>query len=300
MVYTEVRNTDGKKRFYRVYTYRKKGNVVHRTIYLGTDLSQKQREQREREADVHLIHPLQALLSTRELRMLSAIRKKHLGKSPATLDNRYEAFASEFTYDSTGIEGNTLTLPETAAVLFEGATPAKSLREVYEVINHKRALDYLLAHHGDVTKALLCRLQRLVTENTLRQELRAQAGRYRTVPVFIRGASVTPPPARLVAKEMRSLLAWYGKNKSKLHPVVVAAYFHAAFEAIHPFVDGNGRAGRLALNLMLHRKGYPMVSIPRTQKVRYFNALAHAQIDGDFRPLITLLIERLKNSDKSV
>jgi len=300
MVYTEVRIVKGRKQYYRVYTYRKKGKVVHSAKYLGSDLTKKLLKRREKKVDLLLRHPLQSLLSNHEIALLDKIKKEHQRKHPATFENRYEAFTAEFTYDSTGIEGNTLTLPETAAVLFEGASPTKSLREVYEVINHKKAFDYLLGYKGDVTKAFLCKLQKTVTENTLRPEAKNQAGKYRTVPVFIRGGRITPPPASEVPKEMRSLLAWYGKNKKKLHPAIVATYFHAALEAIHPFVDGNGRAGRLALNLMLHKQGYPMITIQRTQKVRYWDILGKAQADGNFRPLVELLIERLKDSEKSI
>jgi len=299
MVYTEVRKVGAKKKFYRVYTYRKNGKVVHIRKYLGSELSPDALKKKELRADRQLTSPLNTILSRQELDILEQIKQHHQAKHSATFENRYEAFTAEFTYDSTGIEGNTLTLRETAAVLFEGATPAKSLREVYEVLNHKKAFDYILEYKGDITKDFLCSLQKIVTENTLKQEVADQAGKYRTVPVFIRGAKITPPPAEQVPKEMRSLIMWHGKNKKKLHPVILTAYFHAAFEAIHPFVDGNGRAGRLVLNFMLHRNGYPMLSIPREQRLHYFETLAKAQ-KNNLKPFVKLLIRLLKNTEKSI
>ena len=299
MVYTETRGAGRIRKHYRVYTYRKDGKVVHRRVYLGAGISGKELRRREKLADARLIHPLNALLTGNERALLSEIRGKHLAKHPATFENRYEVFASEFTHDSTGIEGNTLTLRETAAVLFEGASPSKSLREVYEVLNHKKAFDYILNYKGGVTKGFLCELQRIVTENTLKHAIAGQAGRYRDVPVFIRGADITPPPAEIVPHEMKSLLSWYGKNRKKLHPVVLAAYLHSAFEAIHPFADGNGRTGRLLLNFVLHRNGYPMVSIPRSQRIMYFGVLAAAQ-KGNLKPFIGFLIRLLKRTEKSI
>lgn len=300
MVYTEVRRVGARKKYYRVYTYRKGGKVAHRRIFLGTDLGVGLRKGRERAADLKLQNPLDRLLSGKDMASLAAIKRAHQAKPVSTLENRYEAFLSDFTYDSAGIEGNTLTLRETAAVLFEGATPAKSLREVYEVLNHRRAFDCMLEHSGGLNKRFLCKLQKIVTENTLKPEQASEAGRYRTVQVFIRGARVTPPPPGRVAKEMRSLLAWYGKNKAKLHPVVLAAYFHSGFEAIHPFSDGNGRAGRLFLNFILRSHGYPMVTIPRSQRTYYFSVLAKAQVGGNLKPFVQYLARLLSKSEKSV
>ncbi len=299
MVYTEVRKVGAKTKYYRVYTYRKNDKVVHLRKYLGTDLPKETLRKEERGADKKLTSPLNQLLSEQERTLLERIKQNHQAKHPSTFVNRYEAFVSDFTYDSTGIEGNTLTLRETAAVLFEGATPSKSLREVYEVLNHKKAFDYILQYKGDVTKEFLCEIQRIITENTLKPEAVNQSGIYRTVQVFIRGAEVTPPPAELVPSEMRRLLMWYAKNRMKIHPVVLAAYAHSAFEAIHPFVDGNGRTGRLLLNFILHKNGCPMISIPRTQRIRYFKTLAQAQ-KNNLRPFVSFILQLLKQSEKSI
>ena len=125
MVYTEVRKQGEKRKYYRVYTYRKNGKVIHIRKYLGSDLSQNELKTKEHKADIQLTSPLNALLSKQERTALEQIRQQHKAKHLATFENRYDAFVAEFTYDSTGIEGNTLTLRETAAVLFEGATPAK-------------------------------------------------------------------------------------------------------------------------------------------------------------------------------
>ena len=85
----------------------------------------------------------------------------------------------------------------------------------------------------------------------------------------------------------------YTRNKNKVHPVIVAIYFHVGFEIVHPFVDSNGRVGRLLMNFILHKNGFPMVNIPNAQKMRYYKALEKAQDDGDLRMFIEWVVELL-------
>ena len=98
---------------------------------------------------------------------------------------------------------------------------------------------------------------------------------------------------------MKTLLTWYTKNKDQkgVHPLVVAAYFHVGFETVHPFVDGNGRIGRLLLNFILHKKGFPMVNIPNSGKHGYYMALERAQVHGELRPFIELLVRLMMEGD---
>jgi Fic family protein len=128
-----------------------------------------------------------------------------------------------------------------------------------------------------ISKELILKLHELVTQNTLKPELNNQIGKYRTLQVYIRGTNWLPPKPQDVAREMGSLLSWYSKNKNKLNPVILAAYFHSGFETIHPFVDGNGRVGRLLMNLILNQKNYPMINIPNSQKYIYYEALEESQ-----------------------
>ncbi len=146
----------------------------------------------------------------------------------------------------------------------------------------------------EINKKFILELHRLVAKNTLRKELSSQIGKYRTLQVYIRGVEWLPPKPEQVPKEMASLLRWYSSNKNKLHPLILAAYFHSAFETIHPFVDGNGRVGRLLLNFILHKNKFPMVNIPNRVKHKYYSALDISQNLGDLKPFIIILIEFLK------
>lgn len=295
MPYTEVQSRGTKSYYYRVRSVRKGGRVAKQRVYLGADLTKRTLAKREREADLEL-QVLGSLLTKEDEAFLRGI-KDAFGKEPkATFDNRYEAFVSLFTHDSNAIEGNTLTLDETSQLLFEGLVPARSFREVNEALNHKRAFDHLLAYRGDITKSFICQLHALVVKDTLAKEIASQAGRYRDVQVFIRGVEWVPAKPEAVPKDMKALLEWYTKNKGKLNPVVTAAYFHTAFELVHPFVDGNGRVGRLLLNFILRKNGYPMINIPSKTKRDYYAALHEGQVKGNLRPFVDLILDTYRKS----
>src|SRR3989339_566637 len=170
---------------------------------------------------------------------------------------------------------------------------------VYTEIQEKKGKKYYyrvlsIRKNNNVTKELILKLHKLVVKNTLKPELKNQIGKYRTLQVYIRGTNWFPPKSTEVPKEIASLLSWYTKNKKKLHPLILAAYFHSAFETVHPFVDGNGRVGRLILNLILRKNNFPMINIPNKKKYIYYEALESAHTKGDLRPLVKFLLDLIK------
>jgi Fic family protein len=295
MVYTEVKERNGKKYYYRVLNIRKDNKFRKKRIYLGVDLEKGDISDAETKADKEL-SLLSELLNKEEINFLNDLKKEFSNEPKATEDNRYEAFTSLFTYDSNAIEGNSLTLEETSFLLFEKRVPsAKSLREINETLNHKSAFDFMLAYKKKISRSFIYELHRLVTQNTLREELIEEIGKYRTLQVYIKGRDWMPPKPSEVPNEMKTLLSWYSKNKKHLHPIVLASYFHIAFETIHPFIDGNGRVGRLLMNFILHNHKYPMINIPNKLKFRYYKSLLKATTDGNLRPFIELILELYTN-----
>jgi Fic family protein len=292
VAYTEVKEKSGTKYYYRACSVRNGNRVGKERIYLGKDLNKKALVNAEKEADAEL-GDLNALLLPSELKQLARIKKEYSKQPAQSLKNRYECFITDFTHDSTAIEGNTLTLRETAMLLFENMAPQKNIREINEVLNHKEGIDHILEYEGDVTRKFILELHRLVVKGALEKRLDDQIGQYRTLQVYISGTDWMPPSPEEVPKDMKNLLSWYTRNKNKVHPVVVAVYFHVCFEIVHPFVDGNGRVGRLLMNFILHKNGYPMVNIPNSQKKRYYSALEKAQNDGDLRMLLEWTVELL-------
>src|SRR6266700_7166749 len=190
------------------------------------------------------------------------------------------------TYHSNAIEGNTLSLHETQMVLEYGITAdGHPLREYLEATNHAEAFDTLPALvERPITLETVERLHALVMD-----KIDPQAGELRRVQVYIRGAPFTPPPARDVPLYLAQWVDWLTSDAA-LHydPVTRAAIAHHDLEALHPFTDGNGRVGRLLLNLMLMQEGYPPALILREWRTRYIQALQAAH-HSDYTPLIDLV-----------
>lgn len=203
-----------------------------------------------------------------------------------------DALDIEYTYESNRIEGNTLTLQETALVVNEGVTiSGKSMREHLEAINHTEAINYI----KDIAKRDIEINERTIKEIhslILHGIDRENAGRYRTVPVMISGSTYMPPQPYLIEKQMEDFMIRFKQMKEeKVHPVLVAAYLHDELVRIHPFIDGNGRTSRLLMNLYLLRNGYVIITLKGSNdaKVGYYKALekSHAEhFTEDFQQLV--------------
>lgn len=190
------------------------------------------------------------------------------------------------TYHSNAIEGNTLSLHETQMVLEYGVTVnGHPLREYLEATNHAEAFDILATIvEQSVTIETVQVLHRVVMD-----KIDPHAGDLRTIQVYIRGAPFTPPQAKDVPLYLAQWVQWIaGGVASRYDPIVRAAVAHHDFEAIHPFSDGNGRVGRLLLNLMLMQDGYPPALVLNEWRPRYIQALQNARL-GDYTPLIDLI-----------
>lgn len=191
------------------------------------------------------------------------------------------------TYHSNAIEGNSLSLQETRLVLEAGITiGGHSLREHLEATNHAAALDYLQTLAQPATPLTLATI--LTLHQLVLQGIAPTAGQFRARPVYIRGASVTPPSPDQVPDLIAAWLEWLTGAGLDYDPVPRFALAHHAFEAIHPFLDGNGRVGRLLLNLQLLRTGYPPALLLRDWRGGYLSALGAADA-GRYGPLINLV-----------
>ena len=198
-----------------------------------------------------------------------------------------DEFMIEFTYDSNAIEGNTLTLQETAMVL-EGITiDAKPLKDHLEVVGHKAAFEYvkqIIVEKMVFSEGLIKEIHSLVLMD--RPEDR---GRYRRIPVRIMGASHEPPQPYLVPIQMEQLLEEL--KQGQLHPLEAAALFHLKFEGIHPFIDGNGRTGRLILNFMLMQAGYPPINVKFADRRKYYAGFEAYYKNGDPSTMVKMIAQ---------
>lgn len=210
-----------------------------------------------------------------------------------TVRTLHEQQVLEWTYHSNAIEGNTLTLKETKVVL-EGITiGGKPLREHFEVINHKEAIDYVEAivqNQETLSEWQIKSIHHLVLKNIDDRN----AGQYRQENVVIAGAEHLPPDYIKVPDAMAGLMDWYSSS-STMHPVECAARLHIDFVGIHPFVDGNGRTSRLLMNFELMRRGFLPVIIPVENRLAYYDALDTAHTRSDY----SLFIELVANLEQT-
>lgn len=207
---------------------------------------------------------------------------KHRPLKPSVLNKLREQLSIEMTFNSNGIEGNRLTLKETLLVLKEGiAIKGKNLKEHLEAKNHEEAMHFLFEIVDSKVKLtlshnLIRQLHQLVVKDTEGKI----AGTYRTTDVQILGSKHKPPPGYQVQTQMGQFIKWLASNSEKHHPVIFSALAHHRFVAIHPFEDGNGRTGRLLMNLLLMRKGYPIAIILKNDRAKYYHALDEADKDN--------------------
>ncbi|MCC8357338.1 MAG: Fic family protein [Oscillospiraceae bacterium] len=179
-----------------------------------------------------------------------------------------EEFVVEYTYNSNAIEGNTLTLRETALVLQGLTIDQKPLKDHMEAVGHKEAFDYvseLVKENAPISESIIKQIHYLVLADK-----KDDRGVYRRVPVRIMGAHHEPVQPYLIQPKMEQLLLDFAESKE--HIITKLARFHIEFESIHPFIDGNGRTGRLLVNLEFMKAGYPPIDIKFTDRVAYYNA----------------------------
>ena len=203
-----------------------------------------------------------------------------------------EVFVVEHTFNSNAIEGNTLTLKETQLVLQGVTIDKKPLKDHLEVVGYRDAFEYveqLATEQKPLTEYDICSIHSLVLAD--RPEDR---GRWRRVPVRIMGASVEPPQPYLIEPMVGELLNDYSTVMTRLHTVERVSLFHLRFESIHPFVDGNGRTGRLLLNMQLMQAGYPPINVKFADRKRYYDAFEDYAVTGSPQAMTNLVAEYLK------
>ena len=217
--------------------------------------------------------PADARYKSRENILEQIDRKKkeldnHRPFTEGELERLREEFVVEYTYNSNAIEGNTLTLRETDLVLRGLTIDQKPLKDHMEAVGHKEAFDYvseLVKENAPLTERVIKEIHYLVLADK-----KDDRGVYRRVPVRIMGAHHEPVQPWLIEPGMRELLRNYAESEE--HVVTKLARFHIEFEGIHPFIDGNGRTGRLLVNLELMKAGYPPIDIKFTDRAAYYNA----------------------------
>ena len=208
------------------------------------------------------------------------------------LEKVQAAFHVEFTHNSTAIEGNTLTLIETKVVLEDQVSiGGKKLREIYEVVNNHKATLYVekcVADGTPLDEKIAKDIHAIINENII------VGGVYRNEVVAISGASFRPPAGQKMYHEIKNFFADL-PYRTDLNPIELAAWTHAEFVRIHPFVDGNGRTSRQIMNYQLMLGGFPPISISAKNALAYYEALDKYGSEKDLQPFtefVAALVEQ--------
>jgi len=208
------------------------------------------------------------------------------------LQDIIDRFTVNFTYESNAIEGNSLTIKDVTMILNENKViSGKDLREIYETLNTREALKLIFNNKLKINERDIINLHKILIKNT-----GVNVG-YKRLPNFLLGRKIKTAPPEKVEEEINHLIEWYYDSKN-MHPLQKATIFHGKFEKIHPFEDGNGRVGRLLINIILLNNGYAPLIIRKSHRIAYFNAL-EAFDDGYFDKLHRFLIEKYKNTYKN-
>ncbi len=207
------------------------------------------------------------------------------------LEDLNKRFIANYVFETNALEGNSLTLKNVAEIVFEKRiTKGKDLREIYDAQN-----SYNLFLHIQKTKEKITHEFIIKLHSKIMDKIDDRLG-YRKVPVILIGkpsTKLTKPEQ--VHQEMDDLIKWYHKNQDKIYPLEIAFKFHAKFEKIHPFCDGNGRVGRFLLNYILIKKKYFPIIIRKTSRNNYLNALEAA----DYEKWIVLIRFAIKHYKKT-
>ncbi len=234
------------------------------------------------------------LLDKKEEIKIDLIRKEFSLKlkqlNHQTKKEMFDDFLTYFVFNTNAIEGNTLTLKETNLLLNEGITPrGRSLREINDHLNSKKVFYYLYEGSRGINENLIIKIHDMLLENIDNRK------GYRNQNVRVIGAMFEPSPHRYIKTDIGLLLKWYRKNLKRLHPVILASIFHHKFEKIHPFYDGNGRTGRMLLNLILIKNNFPPVVLSNQQRKTYYSVLSKAdkvtitEITEEFKALVKFI-----------
>ena len=223
------------------------------------------------------------------LQKLDFINKHKHVLEPVVLERMEEGFDLDFTYNSTTIEGNTLSKMEMKLLLEDNiSVGGKELREIYEVTNHKKAFDYVkncIDRKEPLSENKIKDIHEILTENIF------NGGVYRNHDNSITSANFATPTPNDMFNQLRFFYADLEKNKETMNSIELSAWTHAEFVRIHPFPDGNGRISRLIMNYQLMKSGLLPISIQVEDRFDYYERLDKYGVSRDLKPFTELIYE---------
>ncbi len=301
-MYIEKRILKKGIKYYLVYSYREKNKIEKIRKYLGSNLSKEELEKAEKNAREKIKEILEEIntkifffsLTKKQVEILNKYDNKmksfHLNK------DEWKQFTDDFVYNTNAIEGSTISEEQVPEIIDKKY--AENAEEV-ETKGVAKAVEYLRETKEDLSLSLLLKLHKLCFEGS-----KPFAGKFREVNVVVRNSAGQILHAGVPKEELidylNDFIKWYGENKDKFKPIVLAAIIHNQFEHIHPFQDGNGRVGRLLLNFILIKNNYPPINILLEDRQEYYKTLQQYSKNDDLKPTLKFLINQYKKTLKKV
>lgn len=300
MVFIRAKFINGAYYYYLVESKRTGEKISQQVIeYLGT------RAEAEKYAKKHKlklpppskVFPANIETSVDKLISLKKKRLSSLHRNPMIESRLKEDISVIWTYNSTAIEGSTLNLRETALILQEGITSGnKVLTDYMAAQAHRDAINLVydfVKKKQVINENTILKLHRITMKGLFDVEV---VGKYRNVPVWIRGSSYAPPPPEQVPMLMKKIVRRINTNPEHFDPITLSAIMHLDFESVYPFGDGNGRVGRLLSNWILMKYNYPPIIIENREKKKYFQALENAQMSHDVSGIVRFFKKKVNLS----
>ena len=291
MSYIEKKKVNGEEYFYLSKNVRVSGKKWKKIRkYLGKDLSSL----KDAEKEIELIKPIKRLLTFRQMKILELLKAKYLEKHKVK-KSFWKAEKEQiigFIYNTNAIEGNSLSYEDTKDVL-DGKEPKGKYkkRDVREVQNMKKCIDFLFGYAGEFNHGLLLKLHKMELEG-----VHVEAGKIRAKQNIV--GNYLPPKPEDVPIELEKFFSWYGEAEKILHPFETAVLLHLKLVRIHPFMEGNGRICRLLMNHVLLKNEYPLLNIFNSEKMLYYLVLREVDVAKKERPFVKYLYEVYLNQYK--
>jgi len=304
-MYIEKRKQGKKVKYYLAHSFREGGKVHKIRKFLGINLNSKILKDRKEKAEKLIFEeinqykviqdPLQIELPEKEIEFVRNLEFKEKLKVFHLSENQWKVFSELFTYNTNAIEGSELESKEVKDILEKDKWPKKSKEDIAETYGVNEAIEFIRETKEHISLNLIKQLHRIVFKNS-----KPFAGEFRKSgeEVVVRSGlgeimHIGAPQSRVISL-LNELIIWYNKNRDKYPVLILASVVHNQFENVHPFRDGNGRAGRLLLNNVLLKNKLPPVNIDFKNRAEYYTSLQEYEKKHNLRPIIDLILKEYK------
>jgi len=304
-MYIEKRKIGSKIKYYLGHSFREGGKVHKIRKYLGFDLDDLTLKSRKEKAEKLILEeinqykiikdPFIENISEDEIKFIRNLEKRQNLNVIHLSENDWEVFSELFAYNTNAIEGSELELNEVKDILEKDIWPEKPKEDIAETYGVDKAIEYIRNTREHISINLIKKLHEIVFNNSknFAGELRKKGEEVVVRDGLGNIVHMGAPQSRIVSL-LNELIKWYDKFKIKYPAILLGAVIHNQFETIHPFVDGNGRVGRLLLNNILIKNKLPPINITFKNRKEYYQSLQEYQRNHNIRPTIDLFLKEYK------